>query len=429
MKTSIEFQLDKLSEIDLKEDSLINIHIRCDQGVREKLIISHNDLVLSCYMIWNQGSFDLKLNKKKLIQILNKKRFDEINSEDFTDLSSDIELDQTKDGQLDVQSLNGVEKTEDQINILNESGNYNFKIDEENIDDVLYEIYSDGDIDESDYEFTYGLNVSNIKINNEILFNSDVFLEYEGITVGFILFTHCFFTKSESLDDTKTIIGNAIMEVVDDDELYQKCWGKSYELFEDNEGWDDLFEKIELLRPNLTTKNKSVISSAIFKINNNNQKNSNDYDKSKVCKLISDIDFSRDSNDSSHSIKLDLNFGDIETTPEHILDSEAIYNIKSVYKSEIYSRTGGFDKEELNLFIKININSKSNPIYDWLKECFIEADGFYFEKENESGANILYSYGIIDYNIIDKDLKLILDNTVDNWNEYVDDLSWFLEAK
>ena len=34
-------------------------------------------------MNWNQGSFDLKLNKKELIQILNKKRFDEINSQDF----------------------------------------------------------------------------------------------------------------------------------------------------------------------------------------------------------------------------------------------------------------------------------------------------------------------------------------------------------
>ena len=48
MKTSIEFQLEKLSEKDLKDDSLINIHIRCDHGVREKLIVSHNDLVLSC---------------------------------------------------------------------------------------------------------------------------------------------------------------------------------------------------------------------------------------------------------------------------------------------------------------------------------------------------------------------------------------------
>ena len=195
MKTSIEFQLDKLSEIDLNEDSLINIHIRCDQGVREKLIISHNDLVLSCYMNWNQGSFNLKLNKKELIQILNKKRFDEINSEDFTDFLSEIEIDQTNDGELDVQSLNGVEKTEDQINILNESGDYNFKIDKENIDDVLSEIYSDGDIDESDYEFSYGLNVSNIKINNEILLNSDVLLEYEGTAVAFILFIHCFLLK------------------------------------------------------------------------------------------------------------------------------------------------------------------------------------------------------------------------------------------
>ena len=179
MKTIIEFQLDKLSEKDLKDDTLINIHIKCDQGVREKLIVSRNDLVLSCYMNWNQGSFDLKLNKKELIQILNKKRFDEINSEDLTDFLSDIEIDLTKDGELDVQSLNGVEKTEDQINILNESGDYNFKIDEENIDDVLSEIYSDGDIDESDFEFIYGLNVSNIKINNEVLFNSDVLLEYE----------------------------------------------------------------------------------------------------------------------------------------------------------------------------------------------------------------------------------------------------------
>ena len=50
MKTIIEFQLDKLSEKDLKDDTLINIHIKCDQGVREKLIVSRNDLVLSCYM-------------------------------------------------------------------------------------------------------------------------------------------------------------------------------------------------------------------------------------------------------------------------------------------------------------------------------------------------------------------------------------------
>ena len=101
------------------------------------------------------------MNKKELIQILNKKRFDEINSEDLTDFLSDTEIDLTKDGELDVQSLNGVEKTEDQINILNESGDYNFKIDEENIDDVLSEIYSDGDIDESEFEVLYGQMNSN----------------------------------------------------------------------------------------------------------------------------------------------------------------------------------------------------------------------------------------------------------------------------
>ena len=60
--------------------------------------------------------------------------------------------------------MNGVEKTEDQINILNESGDYNFKIDEENIDDVLSEIYSDGDIDESDFEFIYGLMYRTLKL-------------------------------------------------------------------------------------------------------------------------------------------------------------------------------------------------------------------------------------------------------------------------
>ena len=54
MKTIIEFQLDKLSEKDLKDDTLINIHIKkCDQGVREKLIVKKPyDLVLSCYMNW-----------------------------------------------------------------------------------------------------------------------------------------------------------------------------------------------------------------------------------------------------------------------------------------------------------------------------------------------------------------------------------------
>ena len=444
MKTSIEFQLEKLSEKDLKDDSLINIHIRCDHGVREKLIVSHNDLVLSCYMNWNQGSFDLKLNKKELIQILNKKRFDEINSEDLTDFLSDIEIDLTKDGELDVQSLNGVEKTEDQINILNESGDYNFKIDKENIDDVLSEIYSDGDIDESDYEFIYGLNVSNIKINNEILFNSDVLLEYEGTAVAFILFIHCFFTKAQGLENTKSIIGNSIMKVVNDDDLYQKCWEEGYQIYKNNsakvdsgDGWGDYFDLIQKLNPDLERIDKNIISDAIIEINKYNEENSNDYDKAKVCNLISNIDFSRDSwgdivNDSSNVIKLELTFiggkKDLLNTPEHVYDSDMLTSLNNSFETEVYCKNGNFGNSELKFFLKINIHSKLNPIFKWLKDCFKETDEFYFEDENEAGSRVLLNYGVLNFDIINKkEKKSIISSTSSIsdliFDEY--DLKWF----
>ena len=442
MKTIIEFQLDKLSEKDLKDDTLINIHIKCDQGVREKLIVSRNDLVLSCYMNWNQGSFDLKLNKKELIQILNKKRFDEINSEDLTDFLSDIEIDLTKDGELDVQSLNGVEKTEDQINILNESGDYNFKIDEENIDDVLSEIYSDGDIYESDFEFIYGLNVSNIKINNEVLFNSDVLLEYEGTAVAFILFIHCFFTKAQGLENTKSIIGDSIMKVVNDDDLYQKCWEEGYQIYKNNsakvdsgDGWGDYFDLIQKLNPDLERIDKNIISDAIIEINKYNEENSNDYDKAKVCNLISNIDFSSSGsdivNDSSNVIKLELTFiGEkkIYLILEDVYDSDMLTTLNNSFETEVYCKNGNFGNSELKFFLKINIHSKLNPIFKWLKDCFKEADEFYFEDENEAGSRVLLNYGLLNFEIINKkEKKSIISSTSSIsdliFEEY--DLKWF----
>ena len=201
--------------------------------------------------------------------------------------------------------------------------------------------------------------------------DSGVLLEYEGTAVAFILFIHCFFTKAQSLENTKSIIGDSIMKVVNDDDLYQKCWGEGYQIFKNNsdkvdsgDGWGDYFDLIQKLNTDLERIDKNIISDAIFEINKYNEENSNDYDKAKVCNLISNIDFSpRDSwgdivNDSSNSIKLELTFTgrgkDLLNTPEHVYDSDMLTTLNNRFETEIYCKKGNFSNNELKFFLKIN---------------------------------------------------------------------------
>ena len=63
------------------------------------------------------------------------------------------------------------------------------------------------------------------KQDEYLIFSDSMYVEYEGTAVAFILFIHCFFTKAQSLENTKSIIGDSIMKVVNDDDLFQKMLG------------------------------------------------------------------------------------------------------------------------------------------------------------------------------------------------------------
>ena len=227
-----------------------------------------------------------------------------------------------KNGELTINDLNGIEDYDEIAKVLSNSNQYGSNISDDDVYGICSEIYSDGDIDESEFEFMVDeSNKFKTKKQDEyLIFSDSMYVEYEGTAVAFILFIHCFFTKAQSLENTKSIIGDSIMKVVNDDDLFQKMLGEAYKIYENNsdkvdsgDGWGDYFDLIQKLSPNLERVDKNIISDAIFEINKYNEENSNDYDKAKVCNLISNIDFSRDSwgdivNDSSNSIKLELTF-------------------------------------------------------------------------------------------------------------------------
>lgn len=443
MESFISSHIDKLNQIAPNDDSQIDLHVKAKFGAKENLIVTQNDLRLSCCMYWKTGSFDISIIKRDFLKLFERNPSN-LSSRDFIDLGLDIEIYETKNGELTINDLNGIEDYDEIAKVLSNSNQYGSNISDDDVYDICSEIYSDGDIDESEFEFMVDELIIKTKKQDEyLIFSDSLYVEYEGTAVAFILFIHCFFTKAQSLENTKSIIGDSIMKVVNDDDLFQKCWGEAYKIYENNsdkvdsgDGWGDYFDLIQKLSPNLERVDKNIISDAIFEINKYNEENSNDYDKAKVCNLISNIDFSRDSwgdivNDSSNSIKLELTFTggkkDLLNTPEHVYDSDMLTTLNNRFETEIYCKKGNFSNNELKFFLKINIHSKLNPIFKWLKDCFKESDEFYFEDENEAGSRVLLNYGVLNFEIINKEKKSVISSTsaISDliFDEY--DLKWF----
>lgn len=439
MESFISSHIDKLNQIAPNDDSQIDLHVKAKFGAKENLIVTQNDLRLSCCMYWKMGSFDISIIKRDFLKLFERNPSN-LSSRDFIDLGLYIELYETKNGELTINDLNGIEDYDEIAKVLSNSNQYGSNISDDDVYGICSEIYSDGDIDESEFEFMVDELIIKTKKQDEyLIFSDSMYVEYEGTAVAFILFIHSVFTKAQSLDDTKSIIADSIQEVVKNDEIGSKCWEEGYKIFRNNstkldngEGWEDYYNLIEKLHPNLRARTKEIISEAIFKINKNNEENSTDYGKAKVCNLMSNIDFSRDSwgdivNDSSHKIKLKIFFQKNET-PEYIVDGLMMSSLKNNFETEIYSKNGGFNSDDLDFFVRININSKLNPIYKWLKDCFVDSDSFYFEEDNEAGPRVLLNYGIIKYEIINKEKKSIISEegvklSYSLFDDY--DLEWF----
>ena len=163
----INFQLQYLglSKIDLSKTDIdeFEILVKVDGGVSERLIVNDGDLCLDCTMGWNIGEFKYCIPPKILYTLLSQKPFNEINSSDLFEYNQ--ELWETKSGNLTINSVNDFDLEDiDQISIILEGTDYELTEEEKDsshdqlrsiIEDKMHSLYSKGNIDDSEYDFSY----------------------------------------------------------------------------------------------------------------------------------------------------------------------------------------------------------------------------------------------------------------------------------
>ena len=70
MESFISSHIDKLNQIAPNDDSQIDLHVKAKFGAKENLIVTQNDLRLSCCMYWKTGSFDISIIKRDFLNCL-----------------------------------------------------------------------------------------------------------------------------------------------------------------------------------------------------------------------------------------------------------------------------------------------------------------------------------------------------------------------
>ena len=155
---AIEFQLEDLdTSLFEGSDKIIKVKVEVGSGAYEDLIVFHDDVILECTMTWNTGSFEYDIPAKELIKILKTKPVDKICSADLADY--DKELIKVADGELECKKVNDIE-IENEKEIVESLKGTTYEItsaDEDDlytlIDDQMKDLYSRGDISDSEYTF------------------------------------------------------------------------------------------------------------------------------------------------------------------------------------------------------------------------------------------------------------------------------------
>ncbi len=161
MKTpekKIEFQLEDLdTSLFEGSDKIIKVKVEVGSGAYEDLIVFHDDVMLQCTMVWNTGSFEYDIPAKELIKILKTKPVDKICSADLADY--DKELIKVADGELECKKVNDIE-IENEKDIVESLKGTTYEITSADgddlytlIDDQMKDLYSRGDISDSEYTF------------------------------------------------------------------------------------------------------------------------------------------------------------------------------------------------------------------------------------------------------------------------------------
>lgn len=153
----IKYQLSFLEELEVKAEESVTLEVEVTNGVIEELFVKEEGIELDCKMIWNQGTFAIQMELKKLKELLSNKPFSNLGSEDFLDY--ELELYKTSDGDLEINSVNGKTEPEEIAEELKgtsyEIENYDSNSElTKAINDACHRIYSDGDIEDSEYQFS-----------------------------------------------------------------------------------------------------------------------------------------------------------------------------------------------------------------------------------------------------------------------------------
>lgn len=155
----IKYQLSFLEELEVKAEESVTLEVEVANGVIEKLFVKEEGIELDCKMIWNQGSFGIQMELEELKELLSNKPFSYLRSKDFIDLDFELELYKTSSGDLEINSVNGKTEPEEIAEEL-KGTSYEIENYESNselskaINDACHRIYSDGDIEDSEYQFS-----------------------------------------------------------------------------------------------------------------------------------------------------------------------------------------------------------------------------------------------------------------------------------
>lgn len=154
----IEFQLENL-DISLFEnsDKIIKVKIEANSGLYEDIVVFDNDVKLECTMAWNTGSLYYEIPAKELIKLIRTKPIDTISSKDISDF--EYELIQVRDGDIGYRKINDID-IENEKEIVESLKGTPYEINSSNeedlhqlISDQMYDLYSNGDITDSEYNF------------------------------------------------------------------------------------------------------------------------------------------------------------------------------------------------------------------------------------------------------------------------------------
>ena len=155
---AIEFQLKDLdTSLFEGSDKIIKVKVEVGSGAYEDLIVFDDGVMLECTMAWNTGSFEYDIPAKELIKILKTTPVDKICSADLADY--DKELIKVTDGDLECKKVNDIE-IENEKEIIESLKGTSYEITSADEDDLytliadqMNDLYSRGDISDSEYAF------------------------------------------------------------------------------------------------------------------------------------------------------------------------------------------------------------------------------------------------------------------------------------